>query len=87
MTLRHQVSLVLLFGQPVDLYQYCLFMVLDTWLCVTVFRRFCYFRQSGNPGHEQIHDFRSITLRRQVSLGLLFFPSYFSIAQNDSIFK
>jgi hypothetical protein len=36
MTLRRQVSLVLPFGQPVDLDQRLL--TLDSWLCVTIFR-------------------------------------------------
>jgi hypothetical protein len=47
MTLRRQVSLILPFGQPVSLDQH-LVLTLDAWLCVAVFWRFCFYRQSGN---------------------------------------
>jgi hypothetical protein len=52
MTLRHQVSLILPFGQPVGLDQK-LILALDAWLCVAVFWRFCFCRQSGGPGSVQ----------------------------------
>jgi hypothetical protein len=50
MTLRHQVSLGLPFGQPVSHDQHSV-LVLDAWLCVAVFWRFCFYRQSGGRGH------------------------------------
>jgi len=50
MTLRHQVSLILPFGQPVNLDQH-LVLILDAWLCVAVFWRFCFCRQSGGHDH------------------------------------
>jgi hypothetical protein len=49
-TLRHQVSLILPFGQPVNRDQH-LVLILDAWLCVAVFWRFCFYRQSGGHGH------------------------------------
>jgi hypothetical protein len=48
MTLRRQVSLVLPFGQPVDPDQQ-LALILDAWLCVAAFWRFCFYRQFGDP--------------------------------------
>ena len=37
------------------------------------FERLCYFRWSGDLDHDKTYDFRPMTLRHQVSLGLLFF--------------
>jgi hypothetical protein len=48
-TLRHQVSLVLPFGTPVDPGRQM--ETLDAWRCATIFRWFCLYRQSGNLGH------------------------------------
>lgn len=50
MTLRRQVSLILPFGQPVSPDQHFV-LILEAWLCVAVFWRFCFYRQSVDHGH------------------------------------
>jgi hypothetical protein len=68
MTLRRQISLTLPFGQLVGHGQHFM-LTLDAWLCVAIFRRFCFYRQSGDHG---LFSFRPITLRRRVFPVLLF---------------
>jgi len=65
MTLRRRVTPVLPFGRPADPGQQRA-LTLDVWLCVAVFGRFCFYRQSG--GRDQVNNlgFRSMTLRRRV---------------------
>jgi hypothetical protein len=65
MTLRRRVAPVLPFGWPADPGQRRA-LALDVWLCVAVFGRFCFYRQSG--GRDQVNNlgFRSMTLRRRV---------------------
>lgn len=65
MTLRRRVAPVLPFGWPADPGQRRA-LALDVWLCVAVFGRFCFYRQSGGRDHVNDHGFRSMTLRRRV---------------------
>jgi len=60
MTLRRQVSLVLRFGWLVDHGQQTCTLTLDAELCVAVFWRFCYFRQSGGPASRRRNLFRFV---------------------------
>lgn len=85
MTLRHQFSLVLLFGSR-SLNDY-LTIILEPWLCATSFRWFCSFGNLAILIIDGAYDVRPLALRRQISLVLLFSECNIIIAQNFSNFK
>jgi len=79
-TLRHQVSLILLFAQPVDPDR---FKILDSLALRRRLSTVLLFRQPGNHGHTMRSGFRSMALRRRISPVLLFSEHFYFRAYSD----
>ena len=87
MTLRHQVSLILLFGQPVGLDEYNLRTSFRHLALRHRLSAVLLFSAVWQSGHKPTRDGRPMTLRRYVSIALLLFPSNFIIAPTGQGFQ